>query len=99
MIFPLNDNVLLEAVEAEEVKKTNALGIILPDSAKSEKHGHGIVKFVGAKCTIISDKFKGFEVIFNKWSVEEFEENGKKYLIIPEDKIIGISGDIKELDN
>lgn len=99
MIFPLNDNVLLESVETEEVKKTNALGILLPESAKGEKHSHGIVKFVGAKCTILSDKFKGYEVVFNKWSVEEFEEDGKKYFIIPEDKIIGVSGEIEEEKN
>lgn len=92
LIKPLHDKVVVERVEAEE--KT-ASGIVLPGSA-TEKPDMGVVKAVGdgkvlENGTKIAMNVKeGDKVIFGKYSGQTVKLDGKEYLIMKEDEILGI---------
>lgn len=89
---PLNDRVLVKRLESEE--KT-AGGIIIPDSAK-EKPQRG--KVVAAGPGKLDDSGKrialnvkdGDEVLFNKYAGTEVKVEGKEYLVMREDDILGV---------
>jgi len=91
-IKPLHDRVVIERVEAEE--KT-ASGIVLPGSA-TEKPDLGVVISVGSgkvleNGTKITMNVKaGDKVIFGKYSGQTVKLDGKEYLIMREDDILGI---------
>ena len=91
-IKPLHDRVVIEKVEAEE--KT-ASGIVLPGSA-AEKPDMGKVIAVGDgkvldSGTKIAMNVKiGDKVIFGKYSGQTVKLDGKEYLIMREDDILGI---------
>ncbi len=91
-IKPLHDRVVIERVEAEE--KT-ASGIVLPGSA-TEKPDVGMVVAVGNgkvldNGTKVSMNVKvGDKVIFGKYSGQTVKLDGKEYLIVKEDEILGI---------
>ncbi len=80
---PLGERVLVERLE--ENTKT-ASGIIIPDNAK-EKPLEGIIKAVGteAKGVNINDK-----VVFGKYSGTEVKLDGKEYLILKLEDVLGI---------
>ena len=91
-IKPLHDRVVVERVEAEE--KT-ASGIVLPGSA-TEKPDLGIVVAVGdgkvlengtkiAMNVKVKDK-----VVFGKYSGQTVKLDGKEYLIMREEDILGV---------
>lgn len=91
-ITPLNDNVLVERVEAETATKG---GIILPDSAK-EKPREGVVIAVGegrlddqGNRTASQVKAKD-RVIFSSYAGTEIKVDGHEYLIVREDEILAI---------
>ncbi len=83
---PLGERVLLERIE--EPTKT-ATGIIIPDNAKE--------KPLTAKVIAISKEIKkegvinvGDKVIFGKYAGTELSLDGKDYLVMSQDDILGI---------
>jgi len=83
---PLGKRVLLERVEEPT---TTATGIIIPDNAK-EKPLSGIVRAVSAK---IEDKgliAKGDKVVFAKYAGTELTIDGKAYLVMNIDDLLGV---------
>ena len=91
-IRPLSDRILIERVEEENKTKG---GIIIPDTAK-EKPMQGKVIAVGkGRVTengkvIAPDVNKGARILFSKYAGTEVKIDGKKYLIMREDDILGI---------
>lgn len=91
-VKPLGDRAIVQPIEAEEVKKG---GIIIPDTAK-EKPQEGKVVAVGAGKRddngklIPMDVKKGDRVLYGKYSGTEIKVDGKEYMIMREDDILGI---------
>jgi chaperonin GroES len=89
---PLYDRLLVERVESEEVTKG---GIILPDSAK-EKPQQGKVIAVGEGKRMEDGKLipmavkAGDTILFGKYSGSEVKIDGKEFLIMREDDVMGI---------
>jgi chaperonin GroES len=95
--LPLNGKLL---VEPEKRPKVTASGLYLADnSASSEKPQIGFVVRVGIekldeKGSKVPFAVKaGQKVMFRKYSGDEFEYEGERYLILDEDSIIGIFED------
>ena len=92
-ILPCADNVLLEAIKAEEKTKS---GILLPDSASKERPEQGKVVAVGPgkknkKGEVIPVSLKeGQKVLFSKYGPNEIKVDGKEYLIAKEDDILAV---------
>ena len=91
-VRPLGDRVLVQPSEQEEVKKG---GIIIPDSAK-EKPQEGKVIAVGpgkrddhGKLLPLDVK-KGDRVLISKYGGTEIKIDGKDYLIMREDDVLGV---------
>lgn len=89
---PLADKVVIELLEDEE---TSPGGIILPDTAKKRPQ-EGKVIAVGSG-RLLKDGSRapmsvqvGQRVVFSKYAGNEFEFEGKKYLILEEDQIFAI---------
>jgi chaperonin 10 Kd subunit len=84
---PLADRVLIEPAPAET---TTASGIIIPDTAQ-EKPQKGTVVAVGAgtKENPITVKV-GDVVLYGKYSGTELKLEGKSYLIMRENDLLGI---------
>lgn len=90
-IQPLGDRVIVEAVEAAEVKRG---GIIIPDTAK-EKPMEGHVVAVGkgrnVDGKIIPMELKqGDRILYGKYSGTEIKVNDKAYLIMREDEVLAV---------
>ena len=91
-IRPLGDRVLIERIEAEERSKG---GIIIPDTAK-EKPVEGKVIAVGEGRRTEDGKLipmnvkEGDRVIYSKYAGTEVKIEGKEYLIMREEDILGI---------
>jgi chaperonin GroES len=91
-VKPLGDRVLVHPIEQEEVKKG---GIIIPDTAK-EKPQEGKVVAVGPGKRddngklIPMDVKKGDRVLYSKYGGTEIKIDGKDYLIMREDDILGV---------
>ena len=89
---PLQDRVLVERVEEEN--KT-AGGIIIPESNK-EKPAQGKVVSVGSGYRLQDgstrelDVKEGDKVIFGKYAGSEVKVEGKEFLIMKEDEILGV---------
>lgn len=89
---PLQDRILVLRVEEETTTKG---GIIIPDTAK-EKPAEGKVTAVGngkvgddGKRIALEVK-KGDRILFGKYSGTEVKVDGKEYLIMREDDVLGI---------
>jgi chaperonin GroES len=91
-IKPLADRILVRRVEEEEVKKG---GIIIPDTVK-EKPQQGEVIAVGPGAVgedgkrIALDVKKGDRILMGKYSGQEVELDGEKYIIMREDDVLAI---------
>ncbi len=91
-IRPLHDRIIVERLEEET---TTAAGIIIPDSAK-EKPQQGIIKAVGkGKVTeegkvMPLDVKVGDKVLFGKYSGTDIKLDGKEYLMMREDDVLGV---------
>ena len=91
-IKPLGDRVIVKPTEEKEVKKG---GIIIPDTAK-EKPQEGEVVAVG--CGKVDDSGKkipmdvktGDKILYGKYSGTEIKIEGKEYLIMHQEDILGI---------
>ncbi len=82
---PLANRVL---VEREEEVTTTASGIIIPDNAK-EKPLQGKVLAVGPDA-VEEGINEGDTVVFGKYSGSEITLDGKEYLILTSDDILGL---------
>jgi chaperonin GroES len=91
-VRPLQDRVLVERLEEE--RKT-AGGIIIPDNNK-EKPAEGKVVSVGPGRLLDSGSYRSLEVkegdkiLFGKYSGTEVKVEGKDFLIMREDDILGV---------
>jgi chaperonin GroES len=91
-IRPLQDRVIVERLAEEEKTKG---GIIIPDTAK-EKPMEGKVIAVGKGKTTEDGKLlkldvkAGDVILFSKYAGTEVKIDGKEYLIMREDDILGI---------
>lgn len=89
---PLHDRVLIERIEEE----VTSGGIVIPDNAK-EKPSRGKVVAAGdgkvAEGKTIPMAVKvGDVVMFGKYSGNEIKLDGKEYVVMREDDIMGIIG-------
>ena len=91
-IRPLHDRIIVERLEEETM---TASGIIIPDSAK-EKPQEGTVIAVGkGKVTedgkvLPLDVKVGDKVLFGKYSGTEVKLDGKEFLMMREDDVLGV---------
>ena len=81
---PLGKRVLVE--REEEATKT-ATGIIIPDNASKEKPMSGKVIAAGKE---VADIKAGDKVVFAKYSGSEISFDGKTYLALNTDDVLGI---------
>jgi len=95
-IDPLYDKVVIKPLSREEV---TASGIVLPDTADTEKPMQGEVIAAGPGKRLENGSVapmtvkKGDKVLFTKYAPDEVEIDGEDYLVIDEDKILGIVRD------
>ncbi len=91
---PLSDRIVVERIAEESTTKG---GIIIPDTAK-EKPAEGKIVAVGAGRVaddgkkVAMEVKKGDRVLFGKYSGTEVKIEGKEYLIMREDDILGVIG-------
>ncbi len=91
-VKPLGDRVLVQPLEDQEVKMG---GIIIPDTAK-EKPQEGKVVAIGTGKRDDNGKLipfevrKGDRVLISKYGGTEIKIDGKDYLIMREDDILGV---------
>lgn len=92
-IKPLSNHLFLEPFEEE---KTTKSGIVIPDTAEKERPVKGKVLAVGpgkvndkGERTQMSVKV-GDIVLFKKYGPDEFELDGKKYLVGDEEDILAV---------
>jgi chaperonin GroES len=91
-LLPLNDKILVKAIEKDEVVKG---GIIIPESAK-EKPQEAVIVSVGPGKMLESGKrippifVEGDKVMFSKYSGSEFEIEGVKYMILDECDVLAL---------
>ena len=89
---PLHDRLVVRRLNAEE--KTSG-GIIIPDTAQ-EKPLEGEVVAVGPGARderglrIPLDVAVGDRILFGKWSGTEVKIDGKDYVIIKQDDVMGV---------
>ena len=89
---PLQDRILVQRVKEEETTKG---GIIIPDTAK-EKPAEGKIVSVGKGKLdengkrIAPEVKKGDRILFGKYSGTEVTIEGKEYLIMREEDVLGI---------
>lgn len=91
---PIADNIIVERLEAENKKGK----IIIPDSAKEKpKQGRAVAVGKGkrdedGKLVPMNVK-KGNKVIFASYAGTDIEIDGKEYVIIREEDVLGIISD------
>ncbi len=83
-IKPLFKKVVVKAKEAEEVR---ASGIVIPDTASKESPQQGEVLSAGSQCKAVK---KGDVILFKTYSPTEIKVDGKEYLILDEEDILGV---------
>ena len=86
-IKPFEDRVLVEPEEVEESKTKS--GIIIPDTAK-EKPRMGKVIEVGTDEELAENIKAGDRIVFAKFTGDEVEFEGEKYLIISKSDILAV---------
>jgi chaperonin GroES len=95
---PLRDRLLVERVEEQEQRIG---GIIIPDTAK-EKPQQGRVVAVGSgrvndKGEVFPlDVKEGETILFGKYAGSEIKIDGKEYLILREDEVLGVLEGVAE---
>ncbi len=91
-IRPLHDRIIVERVEEET---TTAGGIIIPDTAKEKPQKGKIVAVGKGKTTddgksVALDVKVGDKVLFGKYAGTDIKIEGKEYLMMREDDILGV---------
>jgi chaperonin GroES len=96
---PLRDRMLVERIEEQEQRIG---GIIIPDTAK-EKPQQGRVVAVGkGRVTDTGDVLPldvkdGDTILFGKYAGSEIKIDGREYLILREDEVLGVITGVEEL--
>ena len=99
-VRPLRDRVLVERIEEQEQKVG---GIYIPDTAR-EKPQQGTVIAVGngrvtEKGQVIPLDIKvGETILFGKFAGTEIKIEGKEYLIIREEEVLGVLEGVREAE-
>jgi chaperonin GroES len=83
----IDDKILVQPDEKEDDKSPG--GIIIPDTAK-EKPQKGTVVAVGTDEDLKDVVKKGDKVVFGKYTGDEIEFEGKKYLVVQRSDILAI---------
>jgi chaperonin GroES len=86
-IKPFEDRVLVKPEEIEESRTKS--GIIIPDTAK-EKPRTGEVIEVGTDEQLAESIKVGDKVVFAKFTGDEIEFEGEKYLIVSRSDILAV---------
>ena len=86
-IKPFEDRVLVEPEEIEESRTKS--GIIISDTAK-EKPRTGKVIEVGTDEELAENIKVGDKIVFAKFTGDEIEFEGKKYLIVSRSDILAV---------
>lgn len=95
-IEPLYDKVVIKPLQEEEVTES---GIVLPDTVDKEKPMQGEVVAVGPGKRLDNGETQppsvkqGDKVLFTKYAPDEIEIDKEEYLVIEEEKILGILKD------
>src|SRR2546426_4092999 len=91
-IRPLYDRIVVKRMEEQE---TASNGIVIPDSAK-EKPQEGEVmaigkgKRLGDGKMVTLDVKVGARILFGKYSGNEINVDGREYIIMREDDVLGV---------
>jgi chaperonin GroES len=83
----IDDKILVQPDEAEDEKTPG--GIIIPDTAK-EKPQKGTVAAIGTDEELKDVVKVGDKVVFGKYTGDEIEFDGKKYLVVQRSDILAI---------
>lgn len=91
-IRPLHDRIIVERLEEET---TTAAGIIIPDSAKEKPQQGNVIAVGKGKMTedgkvLPLDVKVGDKVLFGKYSGTDIKLDGKEYLMMREDDVLGV---------
>jgi len=91
-IRPLHDRIIVERLEEET---TTASGIIIPDTAKEKPQQGKIIAVGKGKVTedgkiLPMDVKVGDKVLFGKYAGTDIKIEGKEYLMMREDDILGV---------
>ncbi len=90
---PVSDHIVLKPIDNETITSS---GIIIPDTTEKEKPEQAEVLAVGPGKMLDNGQRQpvevqvGQKVMFKKWSPDEVEIEGEKYLIIKSDDVIAI---------
>jgi len=91
-VRPLADRILVRRIEEQEMKRG---GIIIPDTAKEKPQqaevmavGSGRILENGTRVPLAVKA--GDKVLLGKWSGTDVTIDGREYLILKEDEILGI---------
>ena len=91
-VRPLHDRLIIQRLDEGEQKIG---GIIIPDTAKEKPQqgkviavGSGKVKDDGKRVAL--DVKAGDRILFGKYSGQEIKLDGKDYLIMKEDEVLGV---------
>ena len=91
-VRPLHDRLIIQRLDEGEQKVG---GIIIPDTAKEKPQqgkviavGNGKVNDEGKRVTL--DVKAGDRILFGKYSGQEIKLDGKDYLIMKEDEVLGV---------
>ncbi|HWC95843.1 MAG TPA: co-chaperone GroES [Candidatus Sulfopaludibacter sp.] len=89
---PLHDRIMVTRLEEQEQMRG---GIIIPDSAKEKPQQASVVAVGNGKMlengTRVPVEVKpGDRILFGKYSGSEIKIEGKEYLILKEDEILGV---------
>ena len=90
---PLNDHLVVKPIQEDITTKS---GIVLPDTVDKEKPERGEVVAVGPGRVLdngnrlpLSIKV-GQKILFKKYSPDEIKVEGKDYLVLSENDVIGV---------
>jgi len=91
-IRPLHDRIIVERLEEEA---TTASGIIIPDSAKEKPQQGNVIAVGKGKMTedgkvLPLDVKVGNKVLFGKYAGTDVKLDGKEYLMMREDDVLGV---------
>lgn len=83
----IDDKLLVEPDKAEDEKTPG--GIFIPDTAK-EKPQKGTVVAVGTDEELKDLVKEGDKIVFGKYTGDEIEFDGKKYLVVQRSEVLAI---------
>lgn len=87
---PIFDRILIRRVDSNLQKKTEAIGLVLPDKVKDEyKAMQGVLIKCGPECHESVHALLGKEVLFNRFSGDEIKLNGEEFLLATDRDIFG----------